>query len=312
VNGARRLPPSHLIARAGGAEQDYHRIGEAHATMIRSLLPDDWRWTDITVLDFGCGTGRTLVQFSEEARSSTFWGCDIDGPSIEWATANLSPPFRFLHNSEVPPLDLPATSFDLVYGMSVFTHLVDSWSAWLLEVHRLLRVGGHAVFTFLGEGMIREVVGASWDEDRVGMIEVDHGTPWSTGGPNVVHSEWWLRAHWGRAFEILNVRPFFDDGELRQGHGWIVLRKDDRSAPTVAELGRLEPDEPREIAALQFNLELLRERTVRSSQVIHAPRINESVRLRAELEALQASKSWRLTAPLRRLRRAAARMKAAR
>ena len=124
------------------------------------------------------------------------------------------------------------------------------------------------------------------------MIALDHGRPWATGGPNVLHSEWWLRAHWGRAFEVVNVRPFFDDGQLRQGHGWILLREDDRPAPTTTELERLEPDEPREIAALQFNIEFGAERVARfwGANQTGSLRI-ENDRLRAELETLQSSKT---------------------
>src|SRR5437899_258859 len=195
------------------------------------MLPDDWTWQGRRVLDFGCGTGRTLVQFEREAREGELWGCDIDAPTIEWASRYLSPPFHFVHNHELPPVDLPAASFDLIYGISVFTHLVEGWSDWLLEIHRLLKVGGYGLFTFLGEGMIEEVAGRAWDESRVGMIAFDFGKPWSIGGPSVLHSGWWLRAHWGRAFEVASVKPYAMEA-ARRGHGWILLRKDEGPAPT--------------------------------------------------------------------------------
>ncbi len=46
-------------------------------------------------------------------------------------------------------------SFDLIWAVSVFTHLAETWSAWLLELHRVLKPGGILLATFMGEGMDR-------------------------------------------------------------------------------------------------------------------------------------------------------------
>lgn len=287
-------PPTKLTSRIGGRHEDYAQIGASHAQFIRDALRD-WSWDDRHVLDFGCGTGRTLVQFADEAEQGEFWGCDIDTPSVEWARANLSPPYSFLANGEEPPLDLPSDHFDLVYGMSVFTHLTDTWSAWLCEMRRVLKVGGYGLFSFLGKGMIGEVAGHEWDDSRIGMIPLDIGKPWTIGGPNVLHSEWWLRAHWGREFEIVDIRPTAHGGD--KGHGLILLRKDDRPAPTVEELERLEPGEPREIASLQYAIRLLGERTARLWSADTAALLAENDRLRDALAEPAAA-----AAPPRRFR----------
>ena len=69
-------------------------------------------------------------------------GRDIDQASVDWDEANLNPPFSFFSNGIAPPLSLPANSLDLIWAMSVFTHIADLWSDWLVETHRLLRQGG--------------------------------------------------------------------------------------------------------------------------------------------------------------------------
>jgi ubiquinone/menaquinone biosynthesis C-methylase UbiE len=259
VKPTSQLPPEALRTRVGGHPDDYYEIGRAHVGLIQAMLPAAWTWADRRVLDFGCGSGRTLVPLAIEAPDADLWGCDIDGRSIEWAQNNLSSEFHFLENDELPPLELAEATFDLVYGMSVFTHLVDTWSDWLLEVHRVLKVGGYGIFSFLGEGMIRDVTGREWNEDRVGMIGLDVGRAWDEGGPNALHSEWWLRAHWGRLFEVEEVMPYADVAQ-RYGHGFVLLRKDGRATPSSEELERVDSDDPREIASLQFNVELLQDR----------------------------------------------------
>ena len=131
------------------------------------------------------------------------WGCDIDAPSIEWLQANLSPPLHVFVNGVEPPLPghRRTTFFDVVFASSVFTHISDEWARWLVELHRVLRPGGVLLATFLGNGMSDLIAREPWDEDRIGMNVLLQWQGWDDGGPCVLHSPWWLRAHWGRIFD---------------------------------------------------------------------------------------------------------------
>jgi SAM-dependent methyltransferase len=282
-------PPAALTARYGGTHEDYAAIGAAHVEMIRSLLPPDWSWEGKRVLDFGCGAGRTLQALAPLAPGAELSGCDIQEEGIAWAREHL--PMRFFLNSPAPPLDVPDASFDLVYGMSVFTHIDSLWAPWAAEMHRILAPGGIGIFTFLGEGMWGQLVGRPWEPDRIGLIVSQPGRAWEIGGPNVFASEWWLREHWGRAFEVVAVRPAWDLDAM-EGHGWLVVRRDER-ASSVEELERVDGSDPREIASLRLNLELLAEESAG---------LRRSLASRdEELAVVLGSRSWRLTAPLRRI-----------
>lgn len=272
-------PPGLLATRIGGSAEGYGEIARFHRERIVSLLPSDWSWDGKRVLDFGCGPGRTLSQFAAEAEVAEFHGCDIHAESIAWATANL-PQFRFFSNREEPPLDVPSASFDLVYGVSVFTHLTEHWAGWLAEVHRILEPGGLAIFSFLGEPMWRAFgLGESepWLDDETGMLVTGLGNPWDRGGPNVFHSEWWLREHWGRGFEFLELRSR-DTWNGVEGHGWLVMRREEGDV-TPEQLARLDPAETREAPALARNLALLM----------------PEVRLQAETQAAEIARLERAT-----------------
>ncbi|HET8672345.1 MAG TPA: class I SAM-dependent methyltransferase, partial [Thermoleophilaceae bacterium] len=199
---------------------------------------------------------RVLRQFDAKAARGEFWGCDIDETSIAWASDHLSPPFRFFRNDLAPPLELPGGSLDLVWAMSVFTHISDLWADWLLELHRLLAPGGVLIASHLGEGMWEPLVGDPYMEDDVGMAVLHHAD-----GPDawVFHSEWWLREHWGRAFEPLALRrpPRGPDGKPQITHSYIALRRCE-VAIGRDELERPNPDEPRELAGLETALRLAR------------------------------------------------------
>jgi SAM-dependent methyltransferase len=255
------LPPSDLAARVGtveGAEplEFYLAEGARLRGVIDELLPADWRWEDKRALDFGCGSARVLRHFAAEAARAKFWGCDIDRASTDWDELNLSPPFRFFENGLAPPVSLPGSSLDLIWAMSVFTHIADLWTDWLVELHRLLAPGGILIASFLGEGMWQPLVGEPYWEDEVGMSVLHH---WEGPDAWVFHSEWWLRAHWGRAFDVLEVKrpPRAPDGSPQITHSHIALRRREVEI-TKTDLERIDAHEPRELAGLQTSLRLAR------------------------------------------------------
>jgi SAM-dependent methyltransferase len=278
----------------------YERTGRGHRELIEATLPGDWSWSGRRVLDFGCGVGRVLRHFGPETAEGEFWGCDIDRPSIAWMREHMSPPFHVFECDEAPSLPQQDRYFDLIYAFSVYTHLTDHWAGWLLEHHRVLADDGLLLASFLGEGMYWEQTGEEWDDDRVGMNTLAHGAPWDVGGPIILHSPWWLRAHWGRAFEILELRAH--TGENRPaGHGLVLMRKKPAQL-TTEDLERLEPGEPREITALEHQVEQLRDETLRLRDAL-AQSESELARHREALAGIQESASWRLTAPLRAAKR---------
>jgi SAM-dependent methyltransferase len=280
------LPPLTLANRVCGLERfedpfvAYERLGgEARAALL-SLLGEDWSFAGKRVLDFGCGAGRTLRHFLDEASAGTeLWGADIDADSIAWLSGNLCPPLHAIRNADAPPLQVDA-GFDLIWALSVFTHLTDLSLSWLAELHRLLKPGGLLVATYMGRYNGGAFSAEEWDEDRIGMNVLRADQSWDLGGPMVLMSEWWVRAHWGRAFELVAQAPV-------HGQTWVLLRR--RDVPiTVAELAT-PADDPREWAALHHNLvQVERERVVAVEEI---------------RRGYEESLSWRLTQPLRDLRR---------
>lgn len=160
----------------------------AHAAGIRRdidrLVPAGWVWQG------ACPA------------NNEFWGCDIHEESIDWLSENLAPMRGGVCGHE-PGVPLASGSVDLIWASSVFTHLTDHWSGWLLELHRLLGEGGILVAAFLGDAMAQPVFGEECDDDRIGMNVSAYDESFDAGGPNVLMSPWWIQAHWGRAFDIL-------------------------------------------------------------------------------------------------------------
>jgi SAM-dependent methyltransferase len=250
------LPPAKLAARVGVPDHEdvlasYLSLGADAREVILQTLPGDWKPDGKRVLDFGAGAGKVLRHLIDDWSAAELNGCDIDRASIEWLEANMSPPVHAFVNGEAPPLDSPEGRFDLVLAMSVFTHLTDHSLAWLAELHRVLSEDGLLIASFLGKEAYEVYAGEGWDEDRIGMNVLHYGQSWDLGGPTVFHSPWWLREHWGRAFEIVSLR----DGRARGDHGIVLLR---RKPGTVTAEELDEPsDDPREVGALRFQVRQL-------------------------------------------------------
>jgi SAM-dependent methyltransferase len=282
-------PPLDLVNRVlslEGADDPlaaYEVLGAETKTGLVDLLPHDWSFQGKRVLDFGCGAGRTLRHFVAEAETAEVWGADIDARSIEWLQQNLSPPLRAMHCEPEPPLRLEPGSFDLIWAISVFTHLADSSLAWLRDLHRLLKPGGLLIATYMGRWNSELITGEPWDEDTIGMNVLRDDEDWDSGGPIVLMSDWWVRAHWSRAFEILELIPNI------HGQTWTLLRK--RDVDLTAEELEAPADDPREYLALHHNVR----------QVLQA---REQVVAEARRD-YEASASWQVTRPLRALARAA-------
>jgi SAM-dependent methyltransferase len=297
-------PPAALANRVGSLEtaEDpyayYEDLGRrARADILRVLGPD-WSFEGKSVLDFGCGAGRTLRHFLTEAKTAEFWGCDIDSDSVEWLDWNLCPPLQVFRNQTDPPLPLPDRSLDLIWAVSVFTHLVESWSSWLVELQRVLRPGGLLVATFMGEGMSKLIAGEDWDETRIGMNVIRYGQSWDLGGPMVLHSPWWIREHWGRGFEVLELKPHGFATRAGDGQGVVLLQKNDADV-TREELERIDLADPREAAALRHNLDMVQAEVADLRVAVDHFR-GQADTLQRHVESLEGSRSWRLTEPLRR------------
>ncbi|MGD0748751.1 MAG: class I SAM-dependent methyltransferase [Acidimicrobiales bacterium] len=262
------VPPVALTARLAQAPtawrdvEGYLERGRQALRAIERILPDEWTWSNKRVLDFGCGAGRVVRHLRDIGAPVQVWGCDIDPACIAWNTENLGPSISFFVNDLVPPLPFESDTFDLVYSLSVFTHIDRHWASWLLELHRVLAPGGILVATIMSEGMCEAVSGEEWDESKVGMNVYESGQPWELGGPMVLHSPWWIREHWGRLFHVVEVRArdvFDQSGSGAQDdHGAAVLQKSGVTTVTVAELERLNPSEPREASALSHDVLHLR------------------------------------------------------
>lgn len=83
--------------------------------------------------------------------SSQVYGTDYNQKYIKWNAANIEN-VEFQVNKLSPTLTYADESFQVVYGISIFTHLsAENHFAWKSELMRVLKVGGILFLTLHGE-----------------------------------------------------------------------------------------------------------------------------------------------------------------
>ncbi|WAS96741.1 class I SAM-dependent methyltransferase [Nannocystis punicea] len=103
------------------------------------------------VLEFGCANARLLRWLMPYAEGREMWGVDIQADKILWASENLSPPLNFATTTTVPHLPFADGHFDLIFAGSIFTHIGELHTAWLLELRRVLSPRGLMYITLHDE-----------------------------------------------------------------------------------------------------------------------------------------------------------------
>ena len=146
-DGGLPVPPTELWRRWGLTVESYLDGGRRDVeTMLETVAATSAVDDSIErILDFGCAEGRMLRHLHDAQRE--LWGVDINAERIAWCQQHLSPPLRFATTTTTPHLPFEDGYFDLIYAISVFTHIGELADAWFLELLRVVRPGGHIYLT---------------------------------------------------------------------------------------------------------------------------------------------------------------------
>ena len=228
------IPPARLRHRVHGdlSRERFVQVGETVARDLRNLTAQVGRdWSTFTdVLDFGCGSARVMRSFLGSVGNARYSGTDIDAELVDWCRKEI-PGVDWKTNGFMPPTTYADGAFDLVYAISVFTHLDEDYqNAWLAELQRITRPGAILILTVHGEPVIGrasmteaqraelESKGFLFVKGTTGKLKLD-GLP--DFYQTAYHKQDYIRKVWGKHFEVLCQAP---EG-INQHQDAVVLRR---------------------------------------------------------------------------------------
>lgn len=207
----------------------YMKLGLALRKAVNRNL-DDFS----SILDWGCGCGR-VVRHMRDLERASITGVDIDEDNVSWCRRHLS--FgRFSSIPLHPPTPLEDASFDLLIGVSVFTHLREKEQfEWLEELRRIASEGAILLLSIHGEASVAR---GRLQPEHYFILQhkgfLDAGPSGDLEGElnetgyyrTTFHTRKYIDQTWSEYFEIIDWIP----GYLTNHQDLLVLRKSGAAA----------------------------------------------------------------------------------
>lgn len=181
------------------------------------------------ILDWGCGPGRLIRHMGALAGDGVeLYGTDYNAATIAWCKSNL-PGIRFNQNSLVPALPYPDNYFDVVYGISIFTHLSEAMHrGWMAELQRVTAPSGVLYLTTQGSAFRCLLTRDELNQFDAGALVVRGNTTEGHRTFSAFQSVDYMKHLFGRFQIVEHHEPAYQGGKPRQDY-WIAVKpsKDD-------------------------------------------------------------------------------------
>lgn len=175
-----------------------------------------------SILDFGCGCGR-IARHLPAHTNAAIHGVDYNKKLIGWCRENLRGTYS--RNKLIPPVQIQDCTFDLVYAVSVFTHLRERTQfLWLEELKRITMPGGYVIITFHDETYLPHLKDTVTTAGFHIMNDAIEGSNFISAYQSLAY----VRREYGRFFDVLEVVP--SGSRLHQAA--VLLRR-----PTTSAIG---------------------------------------------------------------------------
>lgn len=204
--GGPPLPPAHLRTLTAGTADPrwFLDTGRSSAETIQEAAGRhgvDLRSTG-RMLDFGCGCGRVLRHW-EHLAGLEIHAAEPDDRLAEWCARSL--PFASVsRSSTLPPLPHGTDTFDLVYAISVFTHLTErEQMLWTTELARIIRPGGLLLLTVHGDRYLNRLAREEREAYDDGRLVVRHRSASGTNLCCAFHPARFVRERLAAGFDLL-------------------------------------------------------------------------------------------------------------
>lgn len=220
------IPPDYLIYESFQMDYSkYFNSGHDTAELLAGYFKKHIDLKNKKILDWGCGPGRVIRHLpSVIGNDCEYYGTDYNKKSIEWCTNHL-PGIHFNHNSLEAKLPYSNNSMDVIYCLSIFTHLSEQMHYdWYKELFRVLKPNGIMYLTTQGNNFKIKLTDSELNQHLNGELIIRGKVKEGHRTFSAFHPEAFMRKLFHEANILDHIEPKSDSKEWIPQDIWIIRK----------------------------------------------------------------------------------------
>jgi len=178
------------------------------------------------ILDWGCGPGRIIRHLPNIiGNDCEYYGTDYNNKTITWCVQNLKG-ISFNQNTLQATLPYSDNYFDIIYGISIFTHLSQQMHYdWYNELERILKPNGIMFLTTQGDNFKMKLTDNELQEYNNDLLIVRGKVKEGHRTYSAFHPKRFMFELFKNVEILEHIELPYEKGKLPQQDIWIIKKK---------------------------------------------------------------------------------------
>lgn len=222
-----KLPPDYLLHESFQINyQKYYTDSIETAKWLRDSINKHVDLNNKRILDWGCGPGRIIRHLPDIiGNHCELFGTDYNKKSIDWCLKNLTG-INFNHNDINAALPYEDDFMDVIFGISVFTHLSEQHHfKWFNELHRVLKPKGIMLLTTQGDNFKIKLAPPELNKYESGQLVVRGQVKEGHRTFSAFHPNGFMRMLFSNVDILEHIETKPEKGKKLPQDIWIIKKK---------------------------------------------------------------------------------------
>ena len=226
------LPPDYLIYESFQINyKKYYTDSIETATWLAGFFRKYLKLNNLKVLDWGCGPARIIRHLPKIiGNGCEFYGTDYNKKTIEWCRQNIKD-VQFNLNTLEAKLPYSDNFFDIIYGISVLTHLSEPLHfEWRNELLRILKPSGILFLTTQGDNFKIKLTNKELEDFNNNKLIVRGKVKEGHRTFSAFHPKAFMENLFKNEIILEHIQPPYEKGKTPPQDIWIIRKNKDTVA----------------------------------------------------------------------------------